>query len=713
MGKNQETKSDAVAIRSDRLSLEVATRGRDVNLKLTDDSTGRDWLDGPIIYRVQTLRDDQGITTERLADVAVEASGNRAVVTGRAQHFAVRHELELDADAMCERITLRNTTQEVVPVERLEIGATLALTLPGPRDYGHLRPEVRDMEWVPIPLRRHPEDSSGGYEHFSARDLITRDPDYWFGRNAGDRAMRPATHFRPVDAWFADGWCYSAGGRTLVVLKHATEHCELCPLDGDKREGAWLMRIGGVALLEAQTQGGRSLMPGGVVALGAGETIELGQMRYLQIDGDWQQGYAAFRDYFDSRGYLPPKNFDPPVHWNQLYDMTSWHTVRGYEDSRRQLYTLDALWEEARKAKEYHCESLYLDPGWDTAFASSIWDEQRLGPQKEFAAKLKRDYGLGLSLHCPLAYWSDPSSYSDGARFVDAQGREKPEWLCSGARQYLEVKAELLRKLCHDGATFLMYDGTSYTGPCCNPDHGHPIPYTPDEQAHNYRWLCDAVQEKYPDVLIELHDAQGHFILPRHFPHRPGWNVENWGNEYMWTTTEDLFTGRMKFLDYVRRAYSIPTYLHISLINDNEHGQALWYTASVCAHLGIGGTHPNSQVAAAHKSHMAKYRKLKRFFTQGQYFALDESTHLHNLTDAGEAVLLLFNFTDESIMRTDTIPLPPGVVLGDDPLANLGVSLARDGGSKSLVLNTVIPPRGVRVVLLRQRAGLQEPTMIW
>lgn len=711
MSETEEAKCDSLSIRYGGMSLDIATRDRNVILKLTDDSTGRTWLDGPIIYRVQTTHNDQAITTERLTGVDVEVGDNKVVITGQAQHFAVRHEFELDAEGLCERITLRNTAEEVVSVERLEIGATLSLTMPGLDDYGRLRPDVRDREWVPIPMRRHPEDCSGGHEHFSARDLILRHPDYWFGRNSHEPQGGPPSHFRPVDAWFADGWCCTAGARTLVVLKHATEHCELCPLDGEKREGGWLARIGGVTLIEAQTQGGTSFMPGGAAVLDPGRTIELGEVRYLQVDGDWQAGYAAFRDYFDSRGYLPPENFDPPVHWNQLYDMSSWWTVSGYED-RRELYTLDALWEEAGKAREYHCQSLYLDPGWDTGFASSIWDQDRLGPQAEFAAKLKRDYGLGLSLHCPLAVWSDASLYPQEAQFVDADGRQKPEWLCSGAQQYLEVKAERMRRLCEDGAGFLMYDGAGYTGPCCSEDHGHPVPYTPDEQVRNYRWLCDAVQEKYPDVLIELHDCQGHFILPRHFPHRPGWNVENWGNEYMWNTTEDLALGKMKYLDYLRRAYSVPTYLHISLINDNEHGLALWYAASTCAHLGIGGTHPNSQIAAAHKSHMAKYRKLKRFFVQGRYFAPDESTHLHYLADRKEAVLCLFNFTDESVHRTDMISVPASFELGEDPYMNAGVWVSREKPC-SLHLNAVVPPRGVRVILIGQRGRIENTTMTW
>ena len=711
MGKAKEGTGDPVSIRSGELSLAISVAEGDVVLKLVDESTGWAWLEGPVIYRVETTGDEQVIRTERLAGAAVEGRGDTIAVTGRAQHFGVTHEFELEGGVLRERIKLCNTTDAVARVERLEIGATLGLTLSPTAEYGRLRPEVRELEWVAIPMRRHQEDSSGGHEHFTARDLIMRRPDYWFGRNASEPLGGAPSHFRPAEAWSADGWCYTAGERTLVLLKHAREHGELCGLAGENRDGRWLARMGGVTMVEVPTREGPAFMPAGVVELGAGETIELGEVRYEQIDGDWRAGYDAFRDYFEGQGYVAPANFDPPVHWNQLYDMSCWWTVKGYED-HRELYTLEALWEEARKAKEYHCESLYLDPGWDTGFASSQWDEGRLGPQKEFVAKLKRDYGLGLSLHCPLAAWSDVAFYPEEARLVEADGQRREDGLCSGARQYLEVKAERLRRLCEDGASFLMYDGTTYTGPCWSEEHGHPVPYTMDDQARNYRWLCEVVQEKYPEVLIELHDAQGNWILPRHFPHRPGWNVENWGNEFMWNTAEDLACGKMKYLDYLRRAYSIPTYLHIALINDNEHGLAFWYTASTCAHLGIGGTHPNSQVAEAHKSHMAKYRKLKRFFVQGTYFAPDESTHLHYLADRREAVLCLFNFSDAAVHRTDVITTPVSFELGEDPHQNTGVSVARTTPGR-IHVNSVVPARGVRVIPIGQRGGLTETTMVW
>jgi hypothetical protein len=697
-------------IEGEGLSLELRIERGGPVARLVHQPSQQVWVDGPVVYRLETGDEGDTSLTQRLKDLAVEAAGDSLIICGQLGHLAVRHELRLESGSLLEGVELRNAGKGRGAIQRLEIGLTWPLTGPG----GELLGEAREAEWVPIPARRHQMDATGGYDHLSASDLLRRRPDLWFGHHAQDPVGRPLG-FRGAEGWVADGWCFTKKGHSLVTLKHGEESAEFSVLDAEEREGVWFVRFGGTGLIWPRGRNGREAFPGRVITLGAGEVVRLGLSRHEVVAGDWQAGYEAFRRYFDSQGYRPPKDFDPPVHWNQLYDMTSWHTTRGYEDKRQELYTLEALREEAGKAAEYHCEALYLDPGWDTGFGSAIWDEARLGREREFCEELRERYGLKLSLHCPLAIWNDPAFYPAEAVRMNEQGARIPGRLCSGSNQYLEVKAERLLKLCKEGATFLMYDGAAYTGACSDPDHGHPIPYGPDDHARNYRRLCEVVLKEHPEVLIELHDVYTgggyNSILPKHFPHRPGGNVENWGNEYMWTTYEDLFTGRMKYLDYVNRAYSIPMYLHISLINDNEHGLALWYAASTCRHLGIGGTHPNPQVAAAHKGHMAKYRKLKRFFAQGEFVGIDEDTHVHVLADRREAVVLLFNFAEQSALRSGEIVLPERFDLGGDllghPLNGIG------GHGNRVFVNVVVPPRGVRVMVLEQRENAQGTHMTW
>ena len=117
------------------------------------------------------------------------------------------------------------------------------------------------------------------------------------------------------------------------------------------------------------------------------------------MKGGYTEAMYAFRDWLDEKGCRFPKDYDPPVHWEQLYDM------EGAWNDRLHHYTKAALEKEALKAVAYHCQALYLDPGWDTRFGSFIWGEEWLGPRRQFMQEMESKYGLKVSLHCPLATW--------------------------------------------------------------------------------------------------------------------------------------------------------------------------------------------------------------------------------------------------------------------------------------------------------------------
>lgn len=42
------------------------------------------------------------------------------------------------------------------------------------------------------------------------------------------------------------------------------------------------------------------------------------------------------------------------------------------------------MMEEAAKARDYSCEALYLDPGWDTDAGTFLWGEEWLGDRRQF-----------------------------------------------------------------------------------------------------------------------------------------------------------------------------------------------------------------------------------------------------------------------------------------------------------------------------------------
>ena len=166
--------------------------------------------------------------------------------------------------------------------------------------------------------------------------------------------------------------------------------------------------------------------PEGASRLAPERSFTFGATRYQVLDGDWRQAYAAFRRFTASKGHVTPPNFNPPVHWNELYDNKLWWIADAgglTPENLKKYYQKKDMEVEADKAKEIGCGCLYLDPGWDTSFGSNIWGADRLGPQDEFVRWLKDKYGMTLALHTPLAPWSEPTELS-GRGSPHGQGRQ-------------------------------------------------------------------------------------------------------------------------------------------------------------------------------------------------------------------------------------------------------------------------------------------------
>jgi len=128
MSNDTSAKQECKLVESDTLSVQIAIDGQAVLLKLVHRLTGHIWADGPVIYRVQTSENSRDVTTNTLDSPAVQVEDNALIVTGQAQHLAVRHLFRLKENALCEQIELKNTAEEVLPVTRLEIGLTWPLT---------------------------------------------------------------------------------------------------------------------------------------------------------------------------------------------------------------------------------------------------------------------------------------------------------------------------------------------------------------------------------------------------------------------------------------------------------------------------------------------------------------------------------------------------------------------------------------------------------
>jgi hypothetical protein len=548
---------------------------------------------------------------------------------------------------MEEEITLTNRGSVPLDTSRERCGFVLPLTIEEVKVGG----AGKEFTLTAVPFRREPQGNRSQYFDFSLNQILSEE--------FRSELMTGDTKATPVFA--SEGWACTNGKLGFLVTKYSQDGMEWSILDRVPmgREGAGF-RWGGIGTYLDEPEHGAWLPPG--------ESHRYGVTRLTAYEGGMLEGFYTFRQEMAERGHGCPAGFNPPVHWNELYDNKLWwlpDDQQGDPAMRKKYYQLADMKEAAAKAKAIGCEALYLDPGWDTLFGSKIWDEARLGPCKDFVEMLRRDYGLKLSLHTPLSGWCDAASYPSEMYRVNRFG-ERLTWkkgenfdaspLCGASRQYVEETAGRLKVLARDGATFFMFDGDQYHGECWDPKHGHSVPAQGEEHVQGNCRLARLVHEEYPQVLIEMHGptpsyyGHGRASANRQASDALGYDSV-WAFELMWRPMDDLLSGRSITLYHYALAYGLPLYIHIDLRTDNANALVFWWNASTCRHLGIGGTHTDPIAQKSHHDAMATYRRLEPFFKAGAFYGLDEMVHVHVHPSQPAAVLNCFNLEDQPIRR--------------------------------------------------------------
>jgi hypothetical protein len=583
-----------------------------------------------------------------------------------------------EPDLIFEQIILHNPTDKPVENPGFVCGFTKKI-----HDGHDWLPGVADSRLCDVPYRRHPE--TGELCDWTVHELDARKN--WFST-----ARSPIYDRRETPIYGAEGWAWHQGGNAILISKYNPDAMEWSLLEttpkGASAGTAKWLRFGGAGQWKMGDPEGASRLP-------PGAAFTFGPTRYWVLDGDWRAAYAAFRRFTESLGHVTPPNFNPPVHWNELYDNKYWWLNSLTAENLKKYYQKKDMEIEADKAKEIGCGCLYLDPGWDTTFGSNIWATDRLGTQESFVRWLKEKYGMALALHTPLAPWTDPTEYPVEARRMEKAGNRLGE-LCTASPVYMETKIARLKELCKKGAYFLMYDGSWFPGECWDKSHGHSLPATHQEHLDAILKLQQELHKEYPNVLIEQHDPMTGpgtvRYVPTYFMHaKPGAFDELWGYEYMVDSMDDIVSRRACSLYYVNLAYGIPIYLHIDLRKDNVQAMMFWWYASTCRHLGVGGKHADPAVWAAQKNAMKTYNELKRFYAQGVFYGLDETIHCHTLPDLGQCVINCFNIEEKPMQkevrfRPNEIGLPAGRVQIE------GAPFKQDG--EEVVVDLGIPARG-------------------
>jgi hypothetical protein len=645
----------------------------------------------------------------RESQISEGADGSTLVRMGAAVldgqlHIQQEFRIAGNAPWVEEQITLTNQTSAPLDLASGRCGFVLPLKLSGNQVAG----DWARFKFIAAPFRRVPLGHRTQYNDFPLREILTEQfsSQLW------------TLETTVTSAYAAEGWVLTDGKQGFLLTKYSQRGMEWSILDRVPLPGAEVgLRWGGFGIYRGNPEHGAWLAPG--------KSHTFGVTRLTAFTGGLLEGYYTFREEMAARGHGYPKGFNPPVHWNELYDNKLWWLPYPKQDDaemRKKYYTLADMKAEAAKAKAIGCESLYLDPGWDTNFASKIWDEKRLGTFKSFTEMLRRDYGLKCSLHTPLTGWCNPSSYPVEMYRMDRYGH-RLTWdparghlaspLCGASRQYQEESARRFKALARDGAAYFMFDGTMYHGECWDPQHGHPVPARLEEHVQGLCRLARMVHEEYPEVLIEMHDPvlggypahaapiyYGHGRAPEGEQYAQALGFDSvWAFELMWMPMEDLLSGRAIALYYYNLAYDLPLYIHIDLRTDNRNALVFWWNASTCRHLGIGGTHKDPVVRKAQKEAMATYRRLEQFFKAGKFYGLDETVHVHTHPTDQAAVINCFNLEDAPVEREVEL-LPERV--GLDPRRSYKVEgVPARGQGPSYILSFKVPARGHQLAEVR------------
>jgi hypothetical protein len=829
-----------------QIAATIETAGT-VQIRLDDLRTGLRLADGPCLYRASGDIHGTAVRAERLEEPLAEVKGNALVIHGRLLGQELTHTFTLaeDKPLLEERVVLRNLGSTLVAVTHFEVGMTRHVS----DSTGQILSDLRNDRWVAVPMRARATDPKGHVNDFSINDLVTKAGFEPRVNKDQQYSQVPSRHRH------SEGWAWTHGEVTLGIFSFGQENMLFSVVSTERGPDGTSLRFGGVCMISGE--------PAALSRIAPGQSVDLCSIRYQAIKGGYVEAAYAYRAMLDEKGCRFPKGYNPPVHWEQLYDMPeAWN-------DRTHRYTKAIVEKEAAKGRDYSCEALYLDPGWDTDFGTFLWGEQWLGPRRQFIQEMQTKYGLRVSLHCPLATWMSheyswglgavktwpqeatrlapdaaddkverlevPASREErrnlallpGARAnassVWAKGampihqvahlndgwfgnsaswiaEQMPAWaevdlggiyevaevrlgndhaqqfndraateirilvateynpdtsarswkeaakstgeplqadktfafppisarwvrvlllkagpdmprldeieiyeaktvpaseaesyakairrgprppaagqklgplLCLGSRHYRDEAEKRLLANCADGVVFLMFDGNWWNGGCLNTNHGHPVPYRLEDHTRANLDLAQRVHRQYPKVLIEMHDtiAGGSpaRVTPVYYKYGlPGSYDENWGFELMWDPLADLREARGRSLYYYNLGCNVPIYLHIDLRNDNENCVVLWWFASTCRHLGIGGTSPKPAVVEAQKQAMKRYRQLDRFFKRGEFYGINEEIHLHALPEENAFAVNLFNLSDQ-----------PRVIAGEISLARLGLDPKR------------------------------------
>lgn len=649
-------------------------------------------------YELTVLREADHRETICLQEMSFSRSGEIAIVSG---HFGggtvtLRQTLRASDDTVIETIQLFNDGSEELRIEDISIGWILDMS------------QASDWRLCAVPFR---VQLDGSLHEYSADQLAAGDyrNSYCEDLSAPPRTLLEEGRLR------SEAWVWGDGSHGLLVAKYNAVDIEYSIARPMNVGGKFLLKMGGVGTcLYGEPERSHRLKPGA--------SFSFGESHFRPFRGGIEAGFGSYKRMLNAMGHDTPRTYAPPLIWNVLYDL-GWH--HSDQEALSQFYTRETVFQEAQKAKDYGCEMLYFDPGWEVAEGTTKWDERRLGKVGDMIATLDQHYGLKMGFRTIMRSYSNEWPLSqivdrtDSGRekrvgFVGVNGVNLEFWeMCLSCQDYFNEKLRRIQEICRQGVRFLMVDEFDWRGPCLGRTHHHECCDSAAQHVRMVQKLCLAIRARNPELVIECHDPIWPWSTSRYLPVYFGQGFgldrpyqENWGFEFMWNCLDDLKTGKAMSLYYYNLATNIPLYLHITSAADNDNCLFFWWAASTVRHLGIGGRYGNATVsppdlptfdvekrAARYKEAICLYKRFRPFFTQGEFHGLAEFAHLHTLKGAEGAVLMLFNLTEQT--HTFQVRIPRAIL----EVARCS-EVSHDQDGDDFVVTKVLPPMSPLLVPL-------------
>lgn len=358
---------ESAPIQSGRLVLQAAPKDTGVTLRLADTS-GVEFAAGTVLYAFQPSGAER-VTLK--AELRRNDAGGVQIVA-RGGGLEVTHEITRRPanDGFEERISVLNVSAKPVQLADYHF----ALSRPA-NARGNLRA-------VAVPFRRQADNRLRDYslEDIAAGKAANSD---W----TNDRAVLPGELIDSRQGRLrSEGWILTDGSVGLLVAKYNNDDIEHSMLQWQAGDSPALLLGGSAFALHREPESMQRIEPG--------QRVSLGTTYYLAVHGDWPAGYEVFRKLLGDLGHGLTADYNPPINWNELFDVGWYHSDAA---ALAQHYTRDALLKEAAKARDVGATALYLDPGWEVCEGTTRWAEDRLGKASDLVRTLREDYGLDLA----------------------------------------------------------------------------------------------------------------------------------------------------------------------------------------------------------------------------------------------------------------------------------------------------------------------------